>query len=325
MQKTRWNMSSYPRGWFVIAYGPELGRQDVLALRYFGQDLILFRGKEGTPALLDAYCAHLGTHLGVGGVVEDGYIRCPMHGWRFNDNGECVSVPYADTTPNGAKINSWPVREGSGLIWTWYDPNGLAPTWEPPEIPEYDNPNWTAFSDEGNRWIINSHAQIVQENACDIIHLREFHGMSEPEVDHTTTNGPLLTSAFTHKRSYPGAGMAESIDVHTSLDLHGLGFSKQNSIAAGIIQSTSLCLTTPIDENQLDLRMASSVLRLDNEESTDWLHKMLLETTRITLEEDIPIWESRDYRYTGFFKNDQPLTTFRRWSRQFYDELAGLP
>jgi 3-ketosteroid 9alpha-monooxygenase subunit A len=56
----------------------------------FGKDLVLFRGGDGALGLLDAYCPHLGAHLGVGGSVSaDGCIQCPFHGWKFGTDGKC--------------------------------------------------------------------------------------------------------------------------------------------------------------------------------------------------------------------------------------------
>jgi hypothetical protein len=46
----------------------------------------------------------------------------------------------------------------------------------------------------------------------------------------------------------------------------------------------------------------------------------VLATTRQTIEEDIPIWETRSYHHTGYFAGDQSLATFRRWAEQFYEE-----
>ncbi len=58
-----------------------------LSLRFFARDFVLFRGKaSGKPALLDAYCPHMGTHLGTnttsyvvrdGNHIEGDAIRCP--------------------------------------------------------------------------------------------------------------------------------------------------------------------------------------------------------------------------------------------------------
>ena len=54
--------NTFPRGWFIVAESSELDKGP-MAVRYFGQDLALYRGQSGKPVMLDAYCAHMGTHL----------------------------------------------------------------------------------------------------------------------------------------------------------------------------------------------------------------------------------------------------------------------
>src|SRR5690606_36520882 len=56
---------AFPRGWFAVANAAEARRKPT-AVRYFGQDLVLYRGASGRPVLLDAYCPHMGTHLASG-------------------------------------------------------------------------------------------------------------------------------------------------------------------------------------------------------------------------------------------------------------------
>ena len=72
-----------PFGWFFVAYSDELAVGDVKPLHYFGRDLVLFRNESGQAGLLDAYCPHLGAHLGYGGEVQGDSIRCPFHAWAF--------------------------------------------------------------------------------------------------------------------------------------------------------------------------------------------------------------------------------------------------
>ena len=67
---SRFPFSRYPNGWFQIAYSDELEKGQVVPLRYFGKDLVLFRTEGGEAQLLDAYCPHLGAHLGHGGKVQ---------------------------------------------------------------------------------------------------------------------------------------------------------------------------------------------------------------------------------------------------------------
>ena len=61
-------------------------------ISYCGRNVVLFRGHNGKPYVLDAYCAHMGAHLGVGGKVRHGTcIECPFHGWTFDgETGNCV-------------------------------------------------------------------------------------------------------------------------------------------------------------------------------------------------------------------------------------------
>ena len=87
------NLPAYPIGWFAVALSEDLAPGQVLSRQYFGEDLVIFRDTAGVVTALDAYCAHLGAHLGRGGTVGDGCIRCPFHGWEYDRKGICVSMP----------------------------------------------------------------------------------------------------------------------------------------------------------------------------------------------------------------------------------------
>mgnify|MGYP000402598293 CR=1 FL=1 len=55
---------TFPRGWFMIADAEELNTHKPLAVRFFGKDFALYRGRAtGKVVLLDAYCPHMKTHL----------------------------------------------------------------------------------------------------------------------------------------------------------------------------------------------------------------------------------------------------------------------
>src|SRR6185436_3368986 len=58
-----------PNGWFAVAWSKDFVPGDVKRARYFGQDLVLFRTRDGHMRVLDAYCPHLGAHLAEGGRV----------------------------------------------------------------------------------------------------------------------------------------------------------------------------------------------------------------------------------------------------------------
>ena len=47
-----------PDGWYPVAYSDEVPIGEVVPLRYFGQDLIAFRGEDGEAHVLDAHAGH---------------------------------------------------------------------------------------------------------------------------------------------------------------------------------------------------------------------------------------------------------------------------
>ena len=72
-----------PFGWYAVAFSDELSIKEVKPLYFFAKDLVLYRTESGIPVLLDAFCPHLGAHLGHGGEVHGESIACPFHGWEF--------------------------------------------------------------------------------------------------------------------------------------------------------------------------------------------------------------------------------------------------
>src|SRR5260221_7667659 len=122
---------SYPSGWFRIAKSGDLKPGQIRSLRYFGVDLDLFRTASGQVGLLNAFCPHLGAHLGLGTVQEDA-IRCAFHGWQFNTEGVCTRIPGDRRIPPKARAHKWPTCELNGQIMTYYHPRGSAPAGSSP-------------------------------------------------------------------------------------------------------------------------------------------------------------------------------------------------
>ncbi len=134
-----------PNGWFAVAWSKDLADGEVKRARYFDQELVIFRTRSGTAVVLDAYCPHLGAHLGYGGKVVGDTLRCPFHAWRYDSTGQCIEIPYAVRIPPKARIPTWPVVEKNGFIMVWYHGKGEPPAWEIPDIPEYGDEGWTPW------------------------------------------------------------------------------------------------------------------------------------------------------------------------------------
>ncbi len=100
-------------------------------VRILGEDLVLFRAEDGTPALLGIHCPHRGADLSYG-RLEDGGLRCVYHGWLLAADGRCLEMPgepAGSTFKDRLRHTAYPCREAGGLILTYMGPG------EPPLLP----------------------------------------------------------------------------------------------------------------------------------------------------------------------------------------------
>ena len=179
-----------PTGWFQVGWSDDIPVGAVRPLRYFGRELVAFRGEDGTLHILDAHCRHLGGHLGYGGSVQGDCVVCPFHGWHWNQHGRNTFIPYQPDRPNGSRrIRVWPVREQFGVVYLWHDAEGGEPSWEPPNIFTDTAPHTAVLdyhpaSPHGlvRYGALPLHPQVVLENAADPIHFRYVHGTKHHPV-----------------------------------------------------------------------------------------------------------------------------------------------
>ena len=130
-----------PRGWFAVAHSDELAPGEVSKVHYFGEDLVVFRTESGAAGVFEAFCPHLGAHLGVGGKVDGESLRCPFHGWALA-RPECTDIPYAKRIPPGVRAGSLETLERNGFI-RLVDPDGSEPWYDVPEVPEAASGEWS--------------------------------------------------------------------------------------------------------------------------------------------------------------------------------------
>ena len=64
-------------------------------------------------------CAHRRVNLALG-VPDDEGLRCPYHGWRFAETGQCLEQP-AEKRPycDKVKIKAYPVRVACGAVFAY--------------------------------------------------------------------------------------------------------------------------------------------------------------------------------------------------------------
>ncbi len=308
---SRFPFPSFPNGWFQFAYGDELAPGQVLPLEYFGRQLVAFRGEDGTARVLDAFCPHLGAHLGHGGKVEGNTIRCPFHAWRFDGEGRCVEVPYASRIPQSARLGCWPVIERNGMLMVWHHAEGKPPEFDIPELAEYGHPDWT--DSRRLRWKLRTHNQEMAENAVDRAHFRYVHGTLDVPESEVQADGPVLRMVSkammaTPKGDVPGQIASES---------RGFGFGVVRF--SGIVDTLLVTSVTPIEGEHVDVRFSFSVKKIGNADITRGVGRALIADIEKQMNEDRPIWENKVYQPRPVLcDGDGPIGVFRRWCQQFY-------
>ena len=111
----------YMNFWYPVCTVAELTAtpQRVRVLKH---DFVVFRGKDGKPAVLSDTCVHRGGSLAGGKCKEDGTVQCPYHGWRFTAEGDCTRIPSLGIKakiPARARVDAYPTQEKYGVVFAF--------------------------------------------------------------------------------------------------------------------------------------------------------------------------------------------------------------
>ena len=82
------------RYWLPFLLSKELPEPECppVRVKLLSERLLAFRDTEGRLGLIDEFCAHRGVSLWFG-RNEEGGLRCPYHGWKYDVSGQCIAVP----------------------------------------------------------------------------------------------------------------------------------------------------------------------------------------------------------------------------------------
>jgi 3-ketosteroid 9alpha-monooxygenase subunit A len=326
-------LSMKPTGWFQVAWASEVGVGDVVRMRYFGRDLVAWRGESGEVAVMDAYCGHLGAHLGYGGAVVGDRIRCPFHGWEWTAAGRNACIPYEDRPNLGRRIRSLPVAERNEAIYVWHDVGRRPPYFDVPDVfTAWDDgataadyhpavPDSTLFRER-----LELHPQYVLENGVDFAHFTYVHKV--PIV-------PVFTRQdFAEPVSYVDFTITfdDSVDAADDIDsgVHainaGLGVAVTKSW--GMVDNRTASCVTPVDDGTCDVRFSVWIARdrRRDEESSARAARRHARGVIEQFEADIEIWSHQRYADPAALVKDEyaGFTALRAWAGQFYPDPAQV-
>jgi phenylpropionate dioxygenase-like ring-hydroxylating dioxygenase large terminal subunit len=163
--------------WYPIAFSHEV-KDKPFATKLLDERLVAFR-VNGKVTVARDLCLHRGAPLS-SGRVEGNEIVCGYHGFRYNAEGQCVCIPAhpGAAIPPKLKVQTFPVREQYGLIWTRLVDNGPSSF---PDFNEWDNPDYLQVLP--NSVELNASAGRQIEGFLDVSHFAFVHVGTFGELD----------------------------------------------------------------------------------------------------------------------------------------------
>ncbi|MFK0215529.1 Rieske 2Fe-2S domain-containing protein [Streptomyces sp. NPDC004288] len=314
----------YPDGWFAVAFSSELVPGRVLTRPLQGEDVVLYRLRDGAVRAVRPYCPHLGAHLGLGSVEGDDLI-CPFHRFAFGPDGACVRTGYGTPPPPSSGLTPLPVREVDDAVFVWRHHDGRAPDWELPA--------WHTLGTRPPRlaaWEMAGHSQDVVENAVDLGHFTPLHGWGDSEVaEPAVFEGRSFRVSVRSRERVPLLG-----ESPLEVTLEGCGISRVHVCTAlprfGV-RTCAMYAATMIRPSVFQLRQAS---RLDIAEpgalpapAARWVSRsaarllggLMFRGNCEFVAQDFPVWATKRYQSPPrLARGDGPIGPFRHWARQFY-------
>jgi 3-ketosteroid 9alpha-monooxygenase subunit A len=324
------SLSMKPTGWFQVAWSDEILVGDVHRMTYFDRDMVAWRAQSGALTVMDAYCEHLGAHLGYGGHVVGEVIQCPFHGWQWSHEGRNVCIPYEDRPNRARRIPTYPVVERNSSVYIWHDVEGRDPYFDPPDVFADFNDGTTPADYYPQQRLfrpqLELHPQYVLENGVDFAHFKFVH--QTPIVPLFTRHDfdePVSYVDFTITFEGDEGQIIDDVNSGVEAINGGLGIAVTKSW--GMVDNRTISAITPVDERTSDVRFMVYIGRVPGDDSPKAEGKAR-DFGQMVIDQfaaDIEIWRHQRYtdrpalstsEYDGF-------TAFRTWAAQFYPDTPA--
>jgi phenylpropionate dioxygenase-like ring-hydroxylating dioxygenase large terminal subunit len=315
-----------PAGWFQIGWSSNFASGAVVPKTFFGQDLAVYRTGDGELHALDAYCGHMGAHLGYGGSVDGSCVTCPFHGWEWNAQGENTRIPYQDRPNRAVRIRSWEVVERNEVVYLWHHYDGLPPEWDVPDVfdalgrevasRDYHSSRPDGQIEFGRRTL---DPYVVLDNAADPAHFATVHRTPTiPTVVDAEADGHLFRVRLGFGASWerdPEKATGDALDI---LEVGvGLSFTALGGVRSPYV--VIVLATTPVDDDTSEMFQTVWLERAPGDDEPGRLAERMHHATH-QLPRDIEIWEHQRYveRPAWAANEVRGFQALRRWASGFY-------
>ncbi len=155
--------------WYVAAWNDEVGREP-LARRLLGEDVVLYRKRDGGVVALEDRCAHRRLPLAAGRVVDDS-IQCGYHGLVYDCTGKCVKIP-GQSRPQGIGVKAYPVVERDRFVLLWMGDPAAADESRIVSFGRLSHPDWGVTK---VRLHVKGNYLLIVDNLLDLSHVAYVH------------------------------------------------------------------------------------------------------------------------------------------------------
>lgn len=325
-------LSMKPTGWFQVAWSDDIRPGEVHTMKYFGQEMIAWRAESGQMTVMNAYCEHLGAHLGFGGTVHGDVLQCPFHGWQWNQQGRNVCIPYEDRPNRGRRIKTYPVVERNESVYIWHDTENREPFFEAPDV-------FASFEDDSGvedyypqqrlfEQGHEMHPQYVLENGVDFAHFKYVHGTPiNPIFTRHDFDDPISYVDFTITFEGDDAQKIEDVGSGVEAINGGLGIAVTKSW--GMIDNRTISAITPVDDSTSDVRFMVYIGRPKREVRNPERAQVKAEEFGLEVirqfRQDIHIWSHQRYSDPPALSSSElkGFTAIREWAKKFYPDGLG--
>ena len=337
----------FATGWFAALRAEEVVAGRVTPFQFLGRELVAFRDAGGAVAVIDAVCPHFGAHLGHGGTVEGGCVRCPFHGLKFDGTGQCVGGGlYGERGHRALRTAVWTTHELAGMVFVWHGPELARPAWPMP-LGALDWAGWSPPVTNAGRALPRTNLFFPTENIIDMTHFVNVHCWDLHEVvvaPHVDDHGYMraridVTWSAWAQSQRPwvrrlGKKISSPFQVEFVIYEPGIAVATtQLTEAQGSLSVRSLILITPVNAADCHIRAVMSVRDPAPGRVAGLLRQRLgvglpevlaplfLAVGTADFDGDAMIWSNRTHlERPRPLKEDGPIVGYRRWSERFWPE-----
>ena len=325
-------LSMKPTGWFQVAWSDEIKVGDVHRMKYFDREMVAWRAQSGQLTVMDAYCEHLGAHLGYGGHVEGEVLQCPFHGWQWNHEGRNVCIPYQDRPNRGRRIRTYPGRSNatspstSGTTSTAATRTSMRPTSSRASTTAAAPPTTTRSSGCTAKRL-EMHPQYVLENGVDFAHFKFVHQTPiVPVFTRHDFDEPVSYVDFTI--TFEGDDNQNIDDVKSGVEAINGGLGIAVTKSWGMVDNRTISAITPVDESTSDVRFMVYIGRTPGDDIADGPKRRRTSSARRSSGSSPRTSTSGStsairIRPRWRAPSRQGFTAIRNWAKQFYPDGIG--